>query len=701
QQVAYLGYEPVRSRTGFSILNPHCEVDYKSKMWNDTIGGIKNQFFQHYAAQISESCLPSELISPSVDYLLGSVQRQTISYCFVIDTVLYEEELEQLKDTLLQLIGLLPADANVALITFGVNVEVYMLGFDKCIKTFTFKGTSEIATRDMIAQLKLYHAGRVSGPDGRYVCRLANVEELLTAVLENLSVQNWCVAQDKRPPRCTGTAISAAIGLFEALLHDSPCRIMLFIGGICTRGAGAVVAPEVAVPIRQHQHLAKSGAELKQFKQAQSYYAALAQRAVAAGQAIDLFCCALDQTGLAEMRSLSERTGGICVMTDSFSMNVFRESVKELMKEDGVHYAYAYNVNLKVICSKEVAIAGALGVVTSLKKSSNFVDSVEVGEGGTFEWATGVMHPSTTVAFYFSSLANNASAVAGRQATVQFQCQYNTPTGERRLRVHTVTYPFANAGLAQLGPAFDQQTATLAMARLAVHRSDSEGMLDTFRWLDRKLIRVSTIFGNYQKGVPESFRLPQEFVYYPTFMYHFRRGPFIEMLNNSPDETAFYRLCLLRENIRNTITMIGPTLIMYNLEDCAPHPVSLDSLSLKPDCVLLMDSYFHVVLWHGQAIMRWREQRFHEQPEYQNLKMILEAPVADALALLKSKLPCPKFVSCAAGGSQERFILARVNPSVAVKGLAEDAEQQAGAILTEEVSLVTFIQHLAKFVTRI
>lgn len=50
---------------------------------------------------------------------------------------------------------------------------------------------------------------------------------------------------------------------------------------------------------------------------------------------------------------------------------------------------------------------------------------------------------------------------------------------------------------------------------------------------------------------------------------------------------------------------------------------------MKPDVVLLLDTYFNVAVWNGEHIQKWKEAGYHEQPEYQNLKELLEAPYED------------------------------------------------------------------------
>ena len=48
-------------------------------------------------------------------------------------------------------------------------------------------------------------------------------------------------------------------------------------------------------------------------------------------------------------------------------------------------------------------------------------------------------------------------------------------------------------------------------------------------------------FGEYHKDDPNSFRFTENFSLYPQFMFHLRRSRFLQVFNNSPDETSYYR----------------------------------------------------------------------------------------------------------------------------------------------------------------
>ena len=72
----------------------------------------------------------------------------------------------------------------------------------------------------------------------------------MTGILELLTRDPWPVANDKRPLRCTGVALSVTVGLLETTYPNTGARIILFAGGPATEGPGMVVSNELKEPIR-------------------------------------------------------------------------------------------------------------------------------------------------------------------------------------------------------------------------------------------------------------------------------------------------------------------------------------------------------------------------------------------------------------------------------------------------------------------
>ena len=110
--------------------------------------------------------------------------------------------------------------------------------------------------------------------------------------------------------------LSVAVGLLESSYPNCGGRIMSFVGGACSQGPGQVVDDELKNPIRSHHDIEKDCAKF--MRKAIKHYEGLAKRAADNGHAIDLYSCALDQTGLLEMKSVCNMTGGNMVMGDRY-----------------------------------------------------------------------------------------------------------------------------------------------------------------------------------------------------------------------------------------------------------------------------------------------------------------------------------------------------------------------------------------------
>merc|ERR1719277_2350561 len=132
----------------------------------------------------------------------------------------------------------------------------------------------------------------------------------------------------------------------------------------------------------------------------------------------------------------------------------------------------------------------------------------------------------------------------------------------------------------------------------------------------------------------------------------------------------------------------------YSFDNPTPTPVLLDSMSLRKNVILLLDTFFHVVVWRGETVQAWFDQRYQERPEYENFKNLLQAPAQDAKAILAERFPVPKFVQTYANGSQARMLLARVNPSRTHASDPGGSTLDSGVVLTDDVSLRAFMEVL-------
>jgi protein transport protein SEC23 len=104
------------------------------------------------------------------------------------------------------------------------------------------------------------------GPAARFLLPIQQCEFHLTRTVEQLQKDPWPVSSDRRSLRCTGIALSVAVGLMESSFQNSGGRIMLFAGGPATEGPGLVVGPELREPIRSHHDIDRDN--IKYYKKA-------------------------------------------------------------------------------------------------------------------------------------------------------------------------------------------------------------------------------------------------------------------------------------------------------------------------------------------------------------------------------------------------------------------------------------------------
>ncbi|XP_027340264.1 protein transport protein SEC23-like isoform X3 [Abrus precatorius] len=717
-----LPYAPLRCKTCSSILNPFSRVDFSAKIWICPFCYSRNHFPPHYA-QISETNLPGELYPQytTLQYSLPNPNpNHNLSlspvFLFLLDTSIIHEELEFVKSALRQAIGLLPDNALVGFVSFGTQVQVYELGFSDMSKVYVFRGSKEISKEQVLEQLGLagvsvrrpYQKGigmqaqplPAAAAVTRFLLPASDCEYTLNSLLDELQTNQWPVSPGSRPARCTGVALSVAVGLLSACNPGTGARIIALVGGPCTEGPGSIVSKDLSDPVRSHKDLDKDAAPY--FKKAVKFYEGLAKQLVSQGHVLDLFASALDQVGVAEMKVAVEKTGGLVVLSESFGHSVFKDSFKRVFEDGEQSLGLSFCGTLEINCSKEIKIQGIIGPCTSLEKKGPSVADTVIGEGNTTAWKLCGLDKSTCLTVMFdlsSSDRSNTPAAANPQLYLQFLTSYQSPDGQSVLLVTTVTRQWVDVAVgsevvSELIQGFDQETAAVVMARLASLKMETEEAFDATRWLDRLLIRLCSKFGDYRKDDPSSFTLNPSFSLFPQFMFNLRRSQFVQVFNNSPDETAYFRMLLNRENISNAAVMIQPSLISYSFNSL-PAPALLDVASISADRILLLDAYFSVVIFHGMTIAQWRNMGYQNRPEHQAFAQLLQAPHDDAQIIIRDRFPVPRLVVCDQHGSQARFLLAKLNPSATYNN-AHEMAAGSDVIFTDDVSLQVFFEHLQR-----
>uniref|UniRef100_A0A0E0QSE5 Protein transport protein SEC23 n=2 Tax=Oryza TaxID=4527 RepID=A0A0E0QSE5_ORYRU len=472
---------------------------------------------------------------------------------------------------------------------------------------------------------------------------------------------------------------------------------MAFVGGPSTEGPGSIVSKSLLEPIRSHKDLDKDSAPL--YDKAVKFYDQIAKQLVHQGHVLDVFACAVDQVGVAEMKVAIEKTGGIVVLAESFGHSVFKDSLLRIFQSSDNDLGLSFNGILEINCSKDVKIQGIIGPCASLEKKSPLSSDTVIGQGNTSAWKMCGLDKKTSLCLVYDIAKKDGSNTIGQAASNQFYFQFLTyyqhHEGQMRLRATTISRRWVSGSdsVQELIGGFDQEAAAAVMARLVSFKMETEADFDPIRWLDRALIRLCSKFGDYQKENPSSFSLSPRISIFPQFVFNLRRSQFVQVFNNSPDETAYFRMVLDREDVTNAVVMIQPSLISYSFQS-GPEPVLLDVTAIAADKILLLDSYFTVVIFHGITIAQWRNAGYQDQQDHEVFAQLLKSPHEEADTIIRERFPVPRLVVCDQYGSQARFLLAKLNPSVTYN--SDNSSHGGDVIFTDDVSFQVFMDHLMR-----
>lgn len=206
-------------------------------------------------------------------------------------------------------------------------------------KSFVFTGEKNYSVKEVQETLGLnprpVGSGNAVNPRAlqpgysRFLQPVQECEFQLTNIIEQLKRDMWPVPASTRQSRCTGSAMSIAVSLMEQSFAGTGGRIMLFAAGPPTVGPGLVVSTELKEPIRSHNDIEHDSAP--HYKNAIKFYDGLAKRAATNGHAIDLCVGCYDQVGIQEMKSMTDSTGGVMILTDAFTTSIFKQSVQRIL----------------------------------------------------------------------------------------------------------------------------------------------------------------------------------------------------------------------------------------------------------------------------------------------------------------------------------------------------------------------------------
>lgn len=740
-------HDMVRCRQCTSFLNPYVAVD--GQVWHCQFCGFANRLVVSDLGQYSRGILPE---ATTIEYQLGENKGLPSVYVYVVDTCFGSEDVEAfaaLKEAIVELLALLPSDALIAFISYGKNVSLHEVAptapGNRC---HIFNGAKDYSKDQVQKALGLIPStlrqGKgLSSVAARFLSPVDHAEYHVLLVLELLVTNTFPhLHMKERPLRATGTALGVAAHVLSSILEPFGTvggHVLCFVAGATTHGPGNIVGQYLKEPLRSHHDIDKSNkllnlpqggantkVDLLLVKKAKAYYAGIAKVLSKIGLSCNFFIGSYDQVGLYEMDEVCYKTAGCVVMSDSFATSIFKQSfykfflrqVIDLDTGDELEYLdMAYLGTLECRTTKDFAVQGLIGQAAGLpykkENTPNPVSSISVGDGNTNSWMLCSVNPQSTYAIFLEKLDSPALGTG----FVQFLFHYLHPDGRFRLRVTTVPITVVNDVDPAIEGGFDQCAALVVVARDSVNKlqrmnssDDDKSTLDLAllqKHLDKLVIDFCHRFAHFKRGDVTSFTLSNTYALFPQFVFHLRRSPFIQVFNNSPDESLFVRHVFMHEDVNNTLIMVQPTLFSYDIntyaaDDTEPELVLLDLMSLGPQKILLLDTFFHILIYHGSKVAQWRKADYHNQPGYEHFKSFLEAPRKEAMTILMDRFPLPRFIDCDEGGSQARFLMAKLNPSTTY---ATNPNHMYGSsfstqldVLTDDANLQLFMNHVRRIV---
>ncbi|GFZ02705.1 Sec23/Sec24 protein transport family protein [Actinidia rufa] len=185
-----------------------------------------------------------------------------------------------------------------------------------------------------------------------------------------------------------------------------------------------IVSKNLSEPVRSHKDLDKDSAPY--FHKAVKFYEGLAKQLVHQGHVLDLFACALDQVGVAEIKVAVERTGGLVVLSESFGHSVFKDSLKRVFQSADYDLGLSSNGIFEVNCSKDIRVQGIIGPCASLEKKGPLCSETVVGQGSTSAWKMCGLDKATSLCLVFEIVKKEIPEAIGQSANNQFYFQFLT-----------------------------------------------------------------------------------------------------------------------------------------------------------------------------------------------------------------------------------------------------------------------------------
>jgi len=548
-----------------------------------------------------------ELLHGSVEFKATSVYQekspQFASYLFVIDVTYLAVKsgvVAAASQAIREVLDLFPSagpdrpsEAKIGIITYGGGIQFYNL-------------TSGLGQPQMMVVTDIGDPF-VPLKSGLFV----NVSES-REIIENLLDQLPHMFQHtKAQESYFGAAIDASV----QAMKDNGGRMIVFTSSLPSAGPGALKN-------REDNKLLGSDKETTLFTPQNSYYDHKAKNSdksvldcVKAGIAVDLFFCHHSYADVSTIGPLAHRTGGSITMLRGFQSHLHTTKlVKEVRKI--ITRRHGFDAIMRVRTSQGLRPVDFYG-------SFVMENTTDMEMAGVDEDKSVLVRCQ-----YDDKLPEN------KDACFQAAILYTTSTGERIIRVHTLTCPVGNQ-VAEVFRGADMPATISTIGKMAAKQCRDKPL---------KEIRFSTtqqcveILGAYRKHctnpntssgqliLPETLKLLPLYTNSLHKMVAFRGGGVV-----GPDERMSCMFRLLSLRIDSFMVALYPR--MVQVDDLIAGTQGIPA-SIRPSYARLKDHGAYIIE-NGENAMMWVGAKV--SPSF--ISQVLGAPSFQAIDMTQTKLP--------------------------------------------------------------
>lgn len=556
---------------------------------------------------------------------------------FLIDAYLDEEDLEELKESLLSAFRALPGCCQVGIITFGSSVSVYDLNDASQVVADVLPGRESPTISDLKPILMSSRVPILPVDQAREVA-----ESIILSLRPFKNLQN---VPARLRPRCLGSALEVAISLIKnygkareagELGSDTSDkradssrreflggRVLVMTSGPCTVGPGSVVFDDDV----DHNQGSVQRSSIK-------YFTRVADEARSRGVVIDVLCGGLGiAPGVSYMLPLAQETGGALLLHEGFG-----KLACSTIKTASCQPVFT-NASFDVQLSPGIRVTQLIGPIAEVGVSKSQKPARNALSGNAVQ-VLGLSNSTGIVVCFDPSGCKNVE-----YAYMQCMIRWTQPGGNNVTRILTKRMPCTDSEDQFLEGICGQAAALVLAKKVAVSEdmfTDVEAVREGVEKCLGSIARIFVRRADTERGkLP---RLPEELSAMAEGLYNLHRGALVGPAFGHADERMALASQFIATNYELSQMMVVP--IVYQSWGSKFEILPPVDMVMQTSCSFLLDCGAHVYIWIGQNSSGAAKEECRKL----------------ANKLCGGRWPTPVVKEAREGSSAQRYVTARLWP---------------------------------------